>query len=157
MHFNGTSSKSMAYHYLIGLNDQGNTREIFQEQQIKEFCLLLDFILTIDLFFNLFFQTIDLFFNLVFHLPMCVQSKYHPRPTSWQVISCILHSETKTLCFVLVWRKQRVPGLMHVTFKIVCHISILRMNLFLCFAFTVFTVHVYACSPKPLASVDHFR
>ena len=36
MHFNGASSESMACNYLIGLNDEGNTRELFQEKQINK-------------------------------------------------------------------------------------------------------------------------
>ena len=52
MHFNGASSKVMAYHYLIGL-DKGKNGKVFQEQQINKFCLSLDFISTIELFFVL--------------------------------------------------------------------------------------------------------
>ena len=51
-HFNGASSKSVAYYYLFGLNDQGITRELFPEEQINNFCLLLDFMLTIKLLFS---------------------------------------------------------------------------------------------------------
>ena len=38
MHFIGASSKSMACHYFISLDDKGNTGEVPQEQQINTFC-----------------------------------------------------------------------------------------------------------------------
>ena len=39
------------YGLLIRLDDIGNTREVFQEQIINIFCLLLDFISSTDPFF----------------------------------------------------------------------------------------------------------
>ena len=42
----------MAYHYLISLNDEGNTKRVFQGQQTNKFCLFVDFILTIKHFFS---------------------------------------------------------------------------------------------------------
>ena len=35
MYFNGTSSKGIANQYLIGLDNEGNIREVLQEQQNK--------------------------------------------------------------------------------------------------------------------------
>ena len=52
MRINKVFSKRIANHYLIGLDDQGGTGEVFQEEQINKFCLLLDFSLTIELYFS---------------------------------------------------------------------------------------------------------
>ena len=38
IYFNGALSKSIVSHYLIGSDDEGNTREVLQEQQIKFVC-----------------------------------------------------------------------------------------------------------------------
>ena len=51
MYFNGASSKSIVYHYLIGLDGEGNTREVFHKQQINKFCL----------FFFYFSETMSIF------------------------------------------------------------------------------------------------
>ena len=40
------SSKSVTCHDLIGLNDEGNTREVCQGQQTNKFCLFDTFMLT---------------------------------------------------------------------------------------------------------------
>ena len=48
MYINKASSKGVTCHHFIGLNDEGNTKEVFQGQQTNTFCLFDNFILTMD-------------------------------------------------------------------------------------------------------------
>ena len=67
VYFNRASSKSIACHYLIGLNERGNTRKVFQGQQTNKFCM-----------FDNFISTIEHFFHQINYSPACIHSKCPP-------------------------------------------------------------------------------
>ena len=50
MYFNQAPSKSITCHYLIGLNDKGNIRKVFQGQQTNKFSMFDNFNLTLEHF-----------------------------------------------------------------------------------------------------------